>query len=259
LVTAFSVPEQLALTGLNGNGPRLDSRSDALYGTHSYHTKVPPAAIARAIVEHAPAGGLVLDPFCGSGMTGVAAQQTGRLAFLNDLSPAAAHIAANYTEPCDPAAFRAGVDRVLARCGEQVEAMYASRDADTPARVEYVVWSDVRRCPACGAEIVLWKVRVTGLRTLICPRCSHRGRKIDYPVMGERAVETSLSGVQGGRVTRPAREQDLGQDAIPGVLPWHPTLPFGPDRPMWRRGHEDLGIRTVADSRRVGSAWSTDR
>ena len=128
-------------------------RSDALYGTHAYHTKVPPSAIVEHVLRHTELGDLVIDPFCGSGMTGVAAAITGRRAFLNDLSPAACHIASNYTRPCPPAAFREAVDRVLSDVGEQVSSMYTSTVDGAPASVEYVVWSDIRACPCCQHEI----------------------------------------------------------------------------------------------------------
>ena len=52
-------------------------------------------------------GDLVFDPFCGSGLTGVAALETGRRALLSDFSPAAVHIAQNYTKPCKIADLRA--------------------------------------------------------------------------------------------------------------------------------------------------------
>jgi hypothetical protein len=68
-------------------------KASALYNAHSYHTKVPPAAIAAYIEHYTNPGDIVLDPFCGSGMTGVAALHAGRNALLSDLSPAAVHIA----------------------------------------------------------------------------------------------------------------------------------------------------------------------
>ncbi len=54
------------------------SRSDAIYRTHAYHTKVPPAVAAAYIEQMCPENGLVLDPFCGSGSTLVAARECGR-------------------------------------------------------------------------------------------------------------------------------------------------------------------------------------
>src|SRR5436305_1606802 len=44
-----------------------------VYDAHTYHTKVPPNGIAQLIEYYTQPGDTVLDPFCGSGMTGVAA------------------------------------------------------------------------------------------------------------------------------------------------------------------------------------------
>ena len=94
-----------------------EGKSDPIYNTHSYLTKVPHKAIMRYILHYTKPGDLVFDGFCGTGMTGVAAQmcenptadfrtqllssdeniEFGTLyAILNDLSPAATFISANY-------------------------------------------------------------------------------------------------------------------------------------------------------------------
>jgi len=221
------------------------SRSDTIYRTHAYHTKVPPMVAAAYIQEHCPPGGVVVDPFCGSGMTGVGAGMVGRRAELSDISPAAVHIARNYCEPCAPAAFMQAVDRVLVAVGNEIKALYASEHAGAPATVEHVVWSDVRACPVCAKETVLWDHRERGLRKLRCPDCGHVAAKSEFTYAGEIPVETSLS-VGGGRarVVRPAAGGDAKEVDLPAGL-WVPEVPFGPDRPMWRRQHADMGITDV--------------
>ena len=117
-------------------------KNDTIYMAHSYHTKVPHQAILRYILHYTRPGDLVLDGFCGSGMTGVAAslcedlppdekaaieqempgvQWGRRIAILNDLSPAAAFIAHNYNVRVDVPAFlddaQALIDRANADCG----------------------------------------------------------------------------------------------------------------------------------------------
>src|SRR5262249_4865259 len=77
------------------------TRNTELYNAHSYHTKVPPEAIVPFFEHYTRPGDVVLDPFCGSGMTGVAAALAGRRAILNDLSVAATHLSFNHTRPCD--------------------------------------------------------------------------------------------------------------------------------------------------------------
>jgi DNA modification methylase len=236
---------QLALLPAESGATRA-SRSDALYGTHAYHTKVPPGVAADYIARNCPPGGVVVDPFCGSGMTGVGALTAGCRAWLSDLSPAAVHIASNYTSPCDPAEFHAGVERVLKRVGDEVAALYRSDAGGADATIEYIVWSDVRACPECGQEIALWDVRHLGLRALRCSMCGNEAKKAAFPYIGERPVETSLSAPSAtGRIVREAEQQDTSQPIEIPAEWWYPTDAFGRSRPMWRKSHEEMGITSV--------------
>jgi 16S rRNA G966 N2-methylase RsmD len=70
--------------------------------------RFPPRGIAEALRRSLPEGGLVLDPFAGSGVTGVAALSLGEDVVLNELSPAASFSADRFTRclrsvPADPA------------------------------------------------------------------------------------------------------------------------------------------------------------
>ena len=51
-----------------------EGKTDPLYRAHGYHTKVPHRAIVPSILHYTRPGDLILDGFCGTGMTGVAAQ-----------------------------------------------------------------------------------------------------------------------------------------------------------------------------------------
>ena len=50
----------------------VGGKGSVFYRAHSYHTKVPPEGIVRMIEHYTNPGDVVVDPFCGSGMTGVA-------------------------------------------------------------------------------------------------------------------------------------------------------------------------------------------
>lgn len=50
-----------------------EGKHDPLYMAHSYHTKVPYKAIMRYLLHYTKPGDIVLDGFCGTGMTGAAA------------------------------------------------------------------------------------------------------------------------------------------------------------------------------------------
>ncbi len=173
-----------------------EGKNDPIYNAHSYHTKVPHKAIMRYILHYTDPGDIVFDGFCGTGMTGVAAQLCGdkkaveslgyrvdadsivwegnkaisrlgvRKAVLNDLSPAATFIAYNYNTPVDAAAFEREAKRILAEVEKECGWMYETwhPDCNAPNRVKgkinYTVWSDVFVCPTCGQEMVFWEVAV---------------------------------------------------------------------------------------------------
>ncbi|MCY4509426.1 MAG: DNA methyltransferase [Acidobacteria bacterium] len=157
-------------------------KTDALYRAHGYHTKVPHLAIVPSILHYTRPGDVVLDGFCGSGMTGVAAQWCGnappayrreleqhwqaegrpppawgaRRVVLGDLSPAATFIAANYNIPFDVDAFHEAAGRLLEEVEAEIGWMYETRHTDgrRTGRIDYMVWSEVFSCPNCAGKVV---------------------------------------------------------------------------------------------------------
>jgi hypothetical protein len=156
-------------------------KTDALYKAHAYHTKVPHLAIVPSILHYTEPGDIVLDGFGGSGMTGVAAQWCGsapaayrhelemewkkqdkaaprwgsRRVILNDLSPAATFIAANYNLPFDVECFAKAAKQLLKEVEQELGWMYETTHTDgkTKGRVEFTVWSEVSTCPHCAGEV----------------------------------------------------------------------------------------------------------
>lgn len=231
------------------------SRATATYNVHAYHTKVPVEAIIPYIDHYTSPGQTVLDPFAGSGMTGLAAALRGRRAVLNDLSPAAVHIARNYTTPCSPGGLAQAADRLLEWAVPQIAPLYAVScpECGGDAVTEYVVWSDVRSCPHCSTPVTLWDVVREGgsVRTITCPACGNAFEKSRAALVDERPVSVNLScsSCRTRRVVADARAEDIerasvGRAAVPY---WYPDIPFTNDWEMWRGGHRDLGIESVAD------------
>ncbi|MBN1611553.1 MAG: hypothetical protein JW940_33270 [Polyangiaceae bacterium] len=162
-----------------------EGKTDPLYKAHGYHTKVPHLAIVPSILHYTKPGDIVLDGFCGSGMTGVAAQWCGtappkyrrqleqrwqeegrekpdwgaRRVILGDLSPAATFIAANYNLPFDVDAFATAARQLLKEVDEEIGWMYETlhTDGKTKGRINYTVWSEVFSCPECAGEVVFIK------------------------------------------------------------------------------------------------------
>jgi DNA modification methylase len=217
------------------------------YDAHTYHTKVPPQGIEAVLQHYTNPGDLVLDPFCGSGMTGLAAIATGRNVVLSDLAPAAVFIAQNFITPLHPTDFMRAVDELLEEFKEEAIALYGTecRKCGRIVPQEYTVWSYGLTCRKCACEFVLWDVaRVIGATVreskinneVVCPHCQHttlkRGLKrtklypveVGYKCCGSRQKEETARPSERDQQTLRAIEDE----GIPGDL-WYPTarLPEG--------------------------------
>ena len=134
-----------------------EGKNDPIYNAHSYHTKVPYKAIVPFIEHYTQPGEIIFDGFCGTGMTGVAAQSVGRRAILCDLSPAATFIASNYNTPVLSAHFELEARRILKSVETECGWMYETKHSDGRlGRINFTVWSDIFLCPYCKSEIVFW-------------------------------------------------------------------------------------------------------
>ena len=182
-----------------------EGKTDPLYKAHGYHTKVPHLAIVPSILHYTKPGDIVLDGFCGSGMTGVAAQWCGtapldyrrtieqgwkdeergapewgaRRVILGDLSPAATFIAANYNLPFDVDAFARAAQQLLDEVEEEIGWMYETlhMDGKTKGQINFTVWSEVFSCPECSGEVVFVREALDQQSKRIrdefhCPECA---------------------------------------------------------------------------------------
>ncbi len=256
--------------------PYLESisagKNTYVYDAHTYHTKVPPQGIGLLIDYYTRPGDVVLDPFCGSGMTGVAAAERGRKVILSDLSPAAAFIAYNLNTPIDPGEYLQAVYRLLEEAEDLEHFLYDThcRACGKLAPMLYTVWSYGFVCDHCHKEFVLWdvarderpSVKESKIKSEFdCPHCQaglkkralRRTRR--YPVLvGYRCCERSLK-----EATSPPDESDLATiekiepHGIPQPL-WYPTAPF-PDGVNTRQPVA-AGIITVDKAYTPRALWA---
>lgn len=128
------------------------------YDAHTYHTKVPPQGIANVISKYLPEGGVILDPFAGSGMTGVAASHLGYDVILNELSPAASFIAYNFLNKVDAREFSQAVNYLLEKTDGIREKLYTTscRECGKKTEIIYTVWSYKLECNNCNEIFTLW-------------------------------------------------------------------------------------------------------
>jgi len=187
-----------------------EGKNNPIYNAHSYHTKVPHKAIMRYILHYTEPGDVVFDGFCGTGMTGVAAQlcddqnalamlgyttksddelfgengkdigrKGGRKAILNDLSPAATLIAAGYNLTRYPESFPKLAAELLKKFNCEYGWMYQTTDPKSGdiCDIDFTIWSEMFSCPHCSGELEFWTLAYDTssgkiVENPICPHCS---------------------------------------------------------------------------------------
>ncbi len=213
-------------------------KTDPLYKAHSYHTKVPHLAIVPSILHYTEPGDIVLDGFGGSGMTGVAAQWCGlapaayrhelemgwkkqgktapkwgpRRVILNDLSPVATFIAANYNLPFDVEAFEKAGKQLLKDVEQELGWMYETTHTDgkTKGRIEFTVWSQIYSCPECAGEINFTDEALDDetKRVKSSFPCPHCGTELTKQRM-ERLFVATVDKATGKTIQAPKRQPAL--------------------------------------------------
>lgn len=153
-----------------------------VYRLHPYHTKVPHKAIVRYIMHYTKPGDIVVDGFCGTGMTGIAASVCGnpesdlkyeiesyeknvqwgeRKAILSDLSPIATFIAYGGNCKVNTEELKGEIQEILDKCdkecGWMFETVHPESLSGIKGTINFMVWSDMLICPHCGHEFIFWE------------------------------------------------------------------------------------------------------
>lgn len=200
-----------------------EGKNDPIYNAHSYHTKVPHKAIMRYILHYTEPGDVVFDGFCGTGMTGVAAQLCGsrgeieglgyrispdslvidsdnkkiskfgeRLTIISDLSPLATFIAYNYTDRSIFVNFADEALAIIELIEQELSWLYQSNHGEL---VLSAIWSDVFLCPNCNQEFVFWDTAVRNgkiQKSFPCPYCGSTVGKCISKLTGAMKLDRSF-------------------------------------------------------------------
>lgn len=201
-----------------------EGKNNPIYMAHSYHTKVPHPAIMRYILHYTQPGDIVFDGFCGTGMTGVAANLCFaeneylsikdskwigiRHSICSDLSPVATLIANSYTTPFNPALFRKQAELVLETVEREYGWMYETEIDKKKGKINFTIWSDSFLCPYCGKEMSFWEAAVDTKEmeihdTFYCPQCSSQITKKDLSKTWSSTYDDILKEVRNQRKKAP--------------------------------------------------------
>jgi 16S rRNA G966 N2-methylase RsmD len=232
------VPEELSV-----------GRGDPAYMAHAYLTKVPVPAIEPFIKAYSPPGGTVVDPFAGSGMTGVAAAMTGRKAYLFDISVLGQHIGRNFVNLVDSAQFAKHAAEVVRATKATLGDVYAVECArcGRNGTLAKTVWSIVVECPGCRQPVNYYQsMEAADWRKsdMVCGNCgtavSARNKRIgEEPVLD--SVSSECSPTQLDQAPTPA-SVNINLEKFD-----YPKVEITPDRQMYKASAlGKSGMTTIA-------------
>ncbi|MFI5717813.1 DNA methyltransferase [Nocardia sp. NPDC051750] len=122
-------------------------------------------------------GMVVLDPFSGSGVTGVEALKLGANAVCFDINPVATLVERQALQPWDLDALQAAYQTVESSCREEVDRLHQTEDGRT---VLYYFWVATVDCPECMTKVRLFDSPVFSKNAypkrvpkaqVVCPEC----------------------------------------------------------------------------------------
>ncbi len=214
------------------------TKATAIYNMHTYWSKKPHDAIQEYIKHYTKPRDLVLDPFCGSGGTALAALMEGRAAIASDLSPAATFITKNYCTPVDVDELQRAFEELQRKVKPEMDWLYETRcdRCDGRAAIAYTVYSQIFQCPRCLEKIVLFDcVEIDGQtsqgkpkKVKVCPYCSERGHEEEIrsqsQKFGYKPVLVSYLCEEG---CKPQRNERRHNDSDPKKQKYFETYDLG--------------------------------
>jgi DNA modification methylase len=223
------------------------TKVNAIYNMHTYWSKKPHEAIRQYIRHYTSPHDIVLDVFCGSGSTALAALIEDRAVVAIDRSPAATFITKNYCSPVEPDELNAAFETLRKLVEPELSFLYQTTcsKCDKQATIYATVHSALYRCSRCLAPFALYdapKIKEGYNKvTYYCPNCKKRDidevvslrsqREGSYPVA--ITYNCNHCGIeQERRIPYPRKESDypdlthLDEIAHSPIKGWVPNIPM---------------------------------
>jgi hypothetical protein len=171
----------------------------AVYLMHKFWARRPHNVFAELVAHYSKPGDIVLDPFCGGGVTVVEALSLGRKVVGVDVNPLAAYVTEMEARPLDVGRFWMGYEWVQSQVESQMCKLYQTS------------------CPNCGEKNAVfdwleWEGEKPHRMRYECPKCE----------AGEKEAEAV-------DVFRSQRASESFENAVSEKKLWYPnaTVPYG--------------------------------
>jgi len=159
-----------------------------MYGMHKYWSKKPHNLVARYIEKYSKSGEIVLDPFCGSGVTAIESVRLNRRAIGIDVNPIAVLCTQMGLEHVDIKALKRSFDLLRREVESETNKLYHTE----------------------------------------CPKCGNRNAIATHTIWGNeqpKELWASCEVCKSDKIIKTPTEQDKISSLSPARTPaWHPTI-----------------------------------
>lgn len=157
--------------------PVLAEGHTPIYTMHRYFARRPHNVFAYLIKHYTKPGDIILDPFCGGGVTVVEGLKLRRKVVGVDLNPMATFITKMEVMPVDLDLLEEGFKKVEAAVKSDILNLYRAvcpKCHSKDAIAEWYEWSNVFICGCCNKPVVLAQAKKKSAGRYLCttPKCN---------------------------------------------------------------------------------------
>lgn len=165
-----------------------------VYKMHKYFARRP-QNVFRALAEnYTSKGDVILDVFCGGGVTLFEALSVGRKVIANDINPLASFISRMEVTKVDKKSYLDAIEKIKKDVEEFSDKIYSTHNRDTGELLP-VRWYEHAykvKCPCCGSDLVLSnesKAEKAGVYK--CPHCKEEVKGVDCENIGTELISVT--------------------------------------------------------------------
>ena len=207
----------------------------AVYKMHRYFARRP-WSVFRFLIEHySNPGSIVLDPFCGGGVTMVEGLRLGRKVIGVDISPLATFVTRMELTNVDLEELQKAFNQIEVQCRERIESLYKTScpKCEREVAADWFEWSNVYLCPQCHVRNVVSNCKKQSPGLYRCAKCKETFKPLDAEKEQPVLVNVSAKCPScGNKAIWLAKETDLKNFAEVTALLENWKLEVGSDIPV---------------------------
>lgn len=177
--------------------PVVARAHSAIYKMHRYYARRPQEVFARLIGHYTDPGDLILDPFCGGGVTVVEGLRLRRRVVGIDLNPLATWVTQVEVELTNLDQFQELYEKWFKLVRTKVSPLFATECAKCHGRAQadWYEWSNVIMCPHCDTEVILSKAKKPKKGVFQCTnaKCHAALEPSRCQILDERMVSVTVN------------------------------------------------------------------